>query len=297
LSIVPRPRGVHLIQGKWVFNVTRDEYGCIERREARFVAKGFAQKLYVHYDATWAPTAHYATLRFLFSLAVQLDLMIRHIDVERAFLNGALEEEIYIEQPAVLNDGNNDNVWLLHKALYGLKQAGCLWHLHLHDVLISLQFTLAGYDPALFISSATNTFVLLWVEDLFVFGSSEACEQFTTSIMGKFESRDLEEAKSLLAWLSLVKSTKEHFSLSHEQMFIKMLRSMVLKNVTHPLSLWLQIKLLSQILAENPARLFRLNSANQIQSQANVKGFRQNWINFRVTRNYYATLISNDTCR
>jgi hypothetical protein len=86
--------------------INRDEHGCIERRKARFLGKGFAQELHVHCDATWAPTAHYATLRLLFSLAVLLDLMIRHIDVKCAFLNGALEEEIYTEQPAILNDGN-----------------------------------------------------------------------------------------------------------------------------------------------------------------------------------------------
>jgi hypothetical protein len=117
-SIVPRPRGVHVIQGKWVFKIKRNEHGCIERRKARFVAKGFAQKLHVHYDVTWVPTAHYVTLRLLFSLAVKLDLLIRHFDVKCAFLNGALEEEIHIEQPAILNDGNTHNVWLLHKALY-----------------------------------------------------------------------------------------------------------------------------------------------------------------------------------
>jgi hypothetical protein len=124
--------------------------------------------LHVHYDATWAPTAHHATLRLLFSPAVQLELIIRHIKVKCAFLNGALEVEIHIEQPAILNDGNTNNVWLLHKALYGLKQARRQWHLHLHDVLLSLHFTRAGYDSALFVSSDTNTFVILWVDDLFV---------------------------------------------------------------------------------------------------------------------------------
>jgi hypothetical protein len=109
-SLVPRPAGVSVIKGKWVFKVKRDEIGDMERRKARFVAKGFSQQLHVHYDAVWAPTTHYSTLRPLFSVAVELDFDIRHIDVKCAFLNGELQEQIYIEQPEVLNDGNPHNV-------------------------------------------------------------------------------------------------------------------------------------------------------------------------------------------
>jgi hypothetical protein len=65
-------------------------------------------------------------------------------------LNGSLDEQTYVEQAKVLNDGNPQNVWLLHKALYELKQAGRQWHLHLKDVMLSLNFTRARYDPALF---------------------------------------------------------------------------------------------------------------------------------------------------
>jgi hypothetical protein len=94
----------------------------------------------------------------------------------------------------------------------------------LHDVMISLQFKRAGYDPALFISPDTHTFVLMWVDDLFIFGSPESCRQFTTSIMSKFESRDLGEAKWLLGMAVSRNKTEGTLTLSHEQMINSMLK-------------------------------------------------------------------------
>jgi transposase InsO family protein len=232
-SVVERPRGVNVIKGKWVFKVKRNEFGEPERHKARFVAKGFAQQLHVHYEDVWAPTAHYSTLRILFNLALQLDFDIRHVDVKCAFLNGSLNEQIYVEQPEIINDGNPQHVWLLHKALYGLKQAGRQWHLHLKDVMLSLHYSRAGYDPALFVSSDGQTFVLMWVDDLFIFGRPESCDQFTTSILKHFDSRDLGEAKWLLGMAVTRDKAKGTLTLSHEQMITNMLQKYGLEHCKH----------------------------------------------------------------
>jgi hypothetical protein len=72
---------------------------------------------------------------------------------------------------------------------------------------------------------------------------------------------------------------------------------MVLKDVSNPLFLWIKLKLLGQTTIKDPASLFRLNLVNQIQNQAKLKGFKLNFISFRVILNYYATVISKDTCR
>lgn len=232
-SLVPRPIGASVIKGRWVFKLKRNSDGDPERYKARFVAKGFAQQLHVHYEAVWAPTAHYSTLRVLFSLAVQFDFTIRHVDIKCAFLNGSLDEQIYVEQPEILNDGNSQHVWLLHKALYGLKQAGRQWHLHLKDVMLSLNFSRAGYDPALFVSSDAQTFVLMWVDDLFIFGSPESCVKFTASILAHFESRDLGEAAWLLGMAITRDKEKGTLTLSHEQMINSMLQRYGLDNCKH----------------------------------------------------------------
>jgi hypothetical protein len=95
-SLVPRPIGVPVNKGKRVLKVKRNELGEIDRHKARFVDKGCAQQLHVHYEAVWAPTAHYSTIRLLFALATQFDYDIRHVDIKCAFLNGSLYEQIYV---------------------------------------------------------------------------------------------------------------------------------------------------------------------------------------------------------
>jgi hypothetical protein len=112
----------------------------------------------------------------------------------------------------------------LRKAHYGLKQGERQWPLHLHDVTISLQLKRAGYDPALFISHDTHTLVLMWVDDLFIFGSPESCRQFTSSIMSKFKSHALGEAKWLLGMAVSRNKTEGTLTLSHEQMINSMLQ-------------------------------------------------------------------------
>jgi hypothetical protein len=79
-------------------------------------AIGFVQQLHVHYEDVWAPTAHYATARMLFALSVERTLTICHVDVKYAFLNGSLNEQLFVKQPEILNDGNPQHVWRLTKA-------------------------------------------------------------------------------------------------------------------------------------------------------------------------------------
>jgi hypothetical protein len=109
--------GVPVVQDKWVLRVQRDENCCIEPRKAGFVAKDLEQPLHANYeviyDYVWAPTAHYSTLRLLYSLAVHLELDIRHIDVKCAFPNGA---NMY-SAASILSDGNPHNIWFLHACL------------------------------------------------------------------------------------------------------------------------------------------------------------------------------------
>jgi transposase InsO family protein len=221
-DLVQRPASIPVIKGKWVLKVKRDENGDIERFKARYVAKGFAQRHHVHYEDVWAPTAHYSTLRLLFAVAVERCYSIRHVDVKCAFLNGCIEEELYVEQPELINDGNPQHVWRLRKALYGLKQAGRQWHLYLTEVMHDLNFRRAGYDPALFVSCSSDFFVLMWVDDLFLIGTPEACSEFTAAALKRFDSRDLGEAHWLLG-MAIQRDDAGTMTLSHSQMIENML--------------------------------------------------------------------------
>ena len=125
-STVRTPVGQKVVGCKWIFKTKVDENGQVEKYKARLVAQGFLQIPRVDFDKTFAPVTCHQTLRTL--LAPLLALANRHhwhvhqMDVKSAFLNGDLENEIYMCIPPSV-DSEGGTVWLLHKALYGLKQA------------------------------------------------------------------------------------------------------------------------------------------------------------------------------
>ena len=122
-SLVPRPSGIKPISAKWVFKTKRTPTGEIERDKARLVARGFQQREGIDFDEVFAPVVRYDTLRAFLAMVAMEDLELVQLDVKTAFLNGELEEEVYLDQPPGFSNGNLGEVCHLHKALYGLRQA------------------------------------------------------------------------------------------------------------------------------------------------------------------------------
>ncbi len=125
-SLVDLPHGKSPIGCKWVFKLKKDATGKIIRYKARLVAQGFTQKFGVDYDEVFAPVAHPVTTRILLSVASKENLIVKQFDIKSAFLNGDLNEEVYMKQPPGYIEG--DKVLKLHKAIYGLKQAARAWN-------------------------------------------------------------------------------------------------------------------------------------------------------------------------
>jgi hypothetical protein len=114
---------------KWVFKAKNNAKGEIERYKARLVVKGYSQRPGIDYGEVFAPIARLETIRMVISLAAQNKWKIYQMDVKFAFLNGILEEEIYVEQPiGYVIKGNEEKVLKFKKALYGLKQAQRAWN-------------------------------------------------------------------------------------------------------------------------------------------------------------------------
>jgi hypothetical protein len=133
---------VNLWGCKWVFKKKLRPDSTIEKYKAKLVVKGYTQKEGKDYFDTYSPVARLTTIRVLLSLAASHGLLIHHMDVKTAFLNGELEEEIYIDQTdGFIAKGHEGKVCKLLKSLYSLKQAPKQWHEKFDKTLTSAEFT------------------------------------------------------------------------------------------------------------------------------------------------------------
>jgi len=172
-TLVQPPTGIKAIPVKWVFKVKRDGCGQLERFKARLVAKGFHQKQGIDYDEVFAPVGKYTTLRVLLAVVAATDYELHMLDIKTAFLNGELEEQVYIQQPEGYEAADKTLVGKLNRTLYGLKQAPRAWHLKLKTELESLGFAESIADPGLFIkpSATSPVYILVYVDDLLLITS------------------------------------------------------------------------------------------------------------------------------
>ncbi|KAI6685606.1 hypothetical protein NL676_031519 [Syzygium grande] len=118
------PEGKKSIGMKWVYKTKYKPNGDIDWLKAHLVVKGYKQKPGIDYFEVFAPVARINTIHMIFALTTQRYWKIHQMDVKSAFLNGVLEEEVYVDQPeGYVKKGQDGFVYKLKKALYGLKQA------------------------------------------------------------------------------------------------------------------------------------------------------------------------------
>ena len=123
-KLVPRPKDTHVISTKWIFKNKNDDDGEVVRNKSRLVAQGYTQVEGIDFDESFAPVARLESIRILLSIACIMNFKLYQMDVKSAFLNGFLNEEVFVEQPKGFQDPHfPDHVLRLKKALYGLKQA------------------------------------------------------------------------------------------------------------------------------------------------------------------------------
>lgn len=190
------------IPTRWVFKVKLTDKGEIERYKARLVAKGFKQVYGVDYTEVYAPVSKHTTLRVLLFKVASEDLHLHQVDIKTAFLNGVLEEEIYVKQPPGFEEGGKNVVCRLHKALYGLKQAPRAWHQRLAKELEELGFVACEADPGLYVyrkEGDSEIYLLVYVDDMLIASPSlESVTKVKESLGSLFDLHDLGEAKFFL---------------------------------------------------------------------------------------------------
>ena len=195
------PPGRKPIGGRWVFVVKRKKDGSVDKFKARFVAKGYAQRPGFDYTDTFAPTARWAALRSIFALAAFEDMELESLDISNAFLNGDLEEEVYIEQPEGFHQGAKDEFLRLLKGLYGLKQSPRIWHKKLHKVLVGLGFKQVRCDHSIWVYEKDGMRIILpvFVDDMTIASKSKkAIEELKNELRKHFKFHDLGPTTYLL---------------------------------------------------------------------------------------------------
>ena len=180
-----------------VFKIKRLSGGVFERCKTRIVAGGNHQTFGVDYHETHAPVVDFATVRFFLRLAVIFSWERMQIDVKTAFLNGDLEEEIYVRSPRGIPD-KKSRVYRLRKAIYGLKQAHLAWHSRVVSDLCASGFKELPSCPCVFVKwySEDNAIViiLVYVDDFLVFSScKKRMEEIKNDLSSLYELRVLEE--------------------------------------------------------------------------------------------------------
>ena len=163
------PDSVKAIGCIWVYKTKKDSLGNIERYKARLVAKGFTQKEGIDYKETFSPVSKKDSLRIILALVAHFDLELQQMDVKTAFLNGELEEEVYMKQPEEFSSSRGEHlVCKLKKSIYGLKQASRQWYLKFHDVISSFGFVENIMDQCIYqkVNGSKICFLIIYVDDI-----------------------------------------------------------------------------------------------------------------------------------
>jgi hypothetical protein len=224
------PPGREPIGCKWVYKVKIDKDGKVERYKARLVAKGYSQKEGIDYTETFAPVLKYKSLRILLSIAAIKDMEVKQMDVETAFLNAEIKEEVYMEQPEGFDDGK-DTVCRLLKTLYGTKQASHEWNNTLNDFIVSLGFIRCKSDTCTYIKMSKNSnpiIIAVFVDDIIIMYSKideKEWLQYKKSFMEAFKMKDLNDAEWILGIRITRDRTARTIKLDHEVQINKSLET------------------------------------------------------------------------
>jgi hypothetical protein len=172
--LVTLPPGHRSIGLKWVYKVKKGPEGEIVKHKARLIAKGYVQWLGHDFDEVFAPVARIESVRLLLAIAAEEGWSVHHMDVKSVFLNGELQEEVYVTQPpGFVVRGQEGKVLRLDKALYGLRQAPRAWNTKLDVTLQQLGFKHSDCEHAMYACGKGSARLLIgvYVDNLIITGN------------------------------------------------------------------------------------------------------------------------------
>jgi len=157
------PAGGKTIDTKWVVREKEEKAVSDPKRyKARLTARGFTQRAGIDYHDTYAPVCREESWRLLICCGLKDRMVIRQYNIEGAFLNGPLQEELYVKDA----HATGDRAWRLIKSLYGTKQAAHNWNRVIDDILVGLGFIRSPDDPGLYFHIQDGSIITIHVDDL-----------------------------------------------------------------------------------------------------------------------------------
>lgn len=184
-----------VIRLKWVYKIKRDANGEILKHKARLVPKGYVQEQGVDFEEIFAPVIRLDTVRLLLALAAKYGWEVHHLDVKTMFLNGEIQEEVYVTQTeGFIKKGQEHLVYKLIKAIYGLRQAPRAWYAKLSKSLEDMGFTRCPHEHAVYTKSKGSDILIIgvYVDDLLVTGTSVAfINELKQQMSDQFEMNNL----------------------------------------------------------------------------------------------------------
>ena len=222
-DLVDLPAGKNLVGSKWVYKTKLNSFGEIDRFKARLVAQGYSQEYGIDFNEVFAPVARYKSIRSLLAVSNQHNLEVHQMDVVSAFLNGKLEEEIYMQQPEGFVDQKNPGkVCRLNTSLYGLKQSARCWNQLMDSYLKSQNYEQSTADLCVYykteIVDGEKVFILIgvYVDDtILCCNNLKYLVSEKEKISSKFEMDDRGEVNFILGMT--VKRDRENRTLTISQ--------------------------------------------------------------------------------
>jgi len=234
-ELVEKPDNHPVIETKWVFRNKLDEHEIVIRNKARLVAKGYNQEEGIDYEETYDLVVRLEAIIMLVAFASIMDFKIYQMDVKSAFLNGFIQEEVYVDQPSGFENQEKPNhVFKLKKVLYGLKQTPRAWYEHLSKFLLEKGFSRGQVDTTLFIKKKLNDILLvqIYVDDI-IFGSTNdsLCKEFSQDMQNEFEMSMMGELNFFLGLQ--IKQTKNGIFINQSKYSKDLIHRYGMENAKH----------------------------------------------------------------
>nr|GEY70453.1 retrotransposon protein, putative, Ty1-copia subclass [Tanacetum cinerariifolium] len=263
--LVKLPPNGKTVGSNWLFKKKTDMDGNVHIYKARLVAKGYTHTSGIDYEETFSSVADIRAIMILIAIAAYYDYEIWKIYVKTAFLNGYLNEEVYMEQPeGFVNPKYPNRVCKLKRSIYGLKQASRQWNKRFDDEIKKFGFTQNRDEPCVYIkaSGSNITFLILYVDDILIMGNSIPMLQSVKTYRGKyFAMKDLSEAAYILGIKIYRDRSKRLIGLCQSAYIEKILKLYCMENSKRgSIPMQEKIKLSKSQGASTPAELKRMQN-------------------------------------